>query len=344
MIPETMKAVLYYGPKEIRLENVPIPQPGPGEVLLKVGAALTCGTDFKAYRQGHRVLLGDLPSPFGHELAGVVAAAGDGVSLAAGTRVVAANSAPCAGCFFCERGQTQLCERLKLHNGAYAEYNLVPAHIVSRNVYPIGDALPFEVAALAEPLACAVHGVDVLQVQPEDSVAVIGAGIMSMLLIEVLKARGARVCVVGRGPDGLARAREAGAHQTVSVESGDPVGQARSFGGGRGCDHVIEAVGKADTWQLAVEMVRPGGKVCLFGGCAQGTRVSLDAHRIHYSQISLFGVFHHTPKYFAAAIELLKSGKIDHSRLITGSIPLDAVPGYFRRMHERSNPKVAVLP
>lgn len=340
-----MKAVMFHGPKQIRLEEVPVRLPGPGEVLLKVGAALTCGTDFKAYRQGHKVLLGDLPAPFGHELTGTVAAVGpDVASFQIGERVVAANSAPCDKCYFCGRGQPQLCDDLKLHNGAYAEYNLVPAHIVKHNLYKLPEQLPFEVAALSEPFSCAIHAADVLAVEPGERVAILGAGIMSMLLLQALLARGARVVVVGRSRAPLQKALALGAETVVSALRTDPVAAVREASGGRGADCVFEAVGTADTWNQSVAMVRKGGKVCLFGGCAQDTRVPIDAHRVHYGQISLFGVFHHTPKHFKRALEILSSGKIETGELIQSSIRLHEVPEFFARMHQASNAKVAVIP
>ncbi|MFA6030103.1 MAG: zinc-binding dehydrogenase [Elusimicrobiota bacterium] len=343
--PARMQAVIFRGPKSIHLEEVPVPKPGPGEVLLKVGAALTCGTDFKAYRQGHKVLLGDGPAPFGHEFAGTVVAVGLGVTgVRPGQRVVAANSAPCEGCFFCAKGQPQLCEDLKLHNGGYAQYNLVPAHIVRHNLHPLADSVDFKTAALSEPLACALHAVDVMGVRGGENAAILGSGIMSMLLTGALKARGARVLVVGRTPAKLERALEAGADRVASSLKTDPVAAARDFAGGHGPDCVFEAVGSAETWTTAVSMVRIGGRVCLYGGCAQGTKVPIDAHRIHYGQISLHGVFHHTPKHFRQALDLLTERKVDSRRFIASEIRLDEVPSYFAKMHAQSPLKVAVFP
>jgi L-iditol 2-dehydrogenase len=340
-----MKAVIYHGPREIRLEDVPVPRPGPGEVLLKVGAALTCGTDFKAYRQGHKVLLGDAPAPFGHEFAGTVVSVGLGVhDLKPGVRVVSANSAPCDDCFFCAKGQTQLCENLKLHNGAYAQYNLIPAHIVRRNVHPLEDSIDFKTAALSEPLACALHAVDAMGVRAGETVAILGAGVMAMLLTGALKVQGARVLAVGRNRDKLHRVRDAGADAVGSTLDEDPAEIARKFSGGRGADCVFEAVGTAETWKTAVAMVRRGGRVCLYGGCAKGTEVSLDAHRIHYGQISLQGVFHHTPRHFKRALDLLTQRKVDARRFITDEIALEDVPGYFEAMHAQAPLKVAVFP
>lgn len=340
-----MKAVIFFGPKEIRLMDVPVPRPGPGEVLLKIGAALTCGTDFKAYRQGHKVLLGDPPSPFGHELAGTVVESGAGAeAFTAGMRAVAANSAPCDRCFFCRRAQTPLCDHLKLLNGAYAQYLLVPAHIVKHNLHPLDAGMDLRVAALAEPLACALHAVDAMSVERGERIAILGAGNMSLLLLSALKARGACVLVMGRGPRRLEFARKAGADETASILETDPRKASRKWTEGVGPDCVFEAVGRADAWETALSMARKGGRVCLFGGCASGARVEVDAHRVHYEQLTLRGVFHHTPEYFRRAVELLSKSGVPADLLIEGQIALEEVPEYFRKMQDRSPLKTAVVP
>lgn len=339
-----MRAIIYHAPRDIRLEERPVPQPGPGELLLKVGAALTCATDFKAYRQGHKLMLPRLPSPFGHEFAGVVEAVGAGVTaFAKGDRVVAGNSSPCAGCFYCDRGQMQLCENLALHNGGYAEYDLVPAGVVAHKTFKIPASLAFQDAALAEPLAAAIHGVDALKVESGELVGVVGAGPMSIMLIHALKARGARVLVLGRGNDGLDRATEAGADECFSVLA-DGERQMRSAASGRGLDCVFEAVGRPETWVQSISLARKGGRVCLFGGCAPGTQVPVDAHRVHYDELSLFGVFHHTPEHFAAAVELLAAGKVKTKLLVEGRVSLSDLPGYFARTADTPTPKAAVIP
>lgn len=343
--PAAMRAVIYHGPKDIRLEEVPVPVPGPGEVLVKIAAALTCGTDFKAYRRGHRVLLGTLPAPFGHEMAGTVVSTGTGAqSWSIGTRVVVGNSAPCTGCFYCDQGQNFLCERLKLHNGGYAEYNLVPANIALHNLHALPDAVPFTAAALSEPLACALHGAEEARVQGGETAVVVGAGIMGRLLLGVLRARGARVVMVGRGRAGLVASLALGATAAVSVDDGDPVKTVRALTAGRGGDAVFEAVGLSETWSTALAMTRKGGRVCMFGGCAAGTQVPIDAHRVHYEAMTISGVFHHTPAYFKAALGLLAAGIVSPRGLVQGSIALADVPRYFAENAARSQLKTAVLP
>jgi L-iditol 2-dehydrogenase len=342
-----MRAVIFHGPRDIRLEERPIPEPGPGEVVVKTAAALTCGTDFKAYRQGHRVLLGDYPSPFGHELAGTVSATGQGVkNVMEGDRIVVANSAPMDDCFWCTHGQNHLCPRLKLHNGAYADYDRVPAHIVRHNLHPLPAKVPFEVGALAEPFSTTIHAAEVMGVRAEDTCAVIGAGPMSVMLVHALAARGARVAVIGRSKPHLATATAAGAEAVFSAEDGPVEERVRAWAwtAGRGPDHVFEAVGKPETHLQAVALVRAGGKVCLFGGCAPGSSIPLDLHRVHYQQIALHGVFHHTPPHFREAVRLLSEGKVKTDLLIRGEIKLADVPKFFAENADKSIPKTVVRP
>lgn len=338
-----MRAVIYHGPRDIRLETKPIPEPGPGEVVVKIGAALTCGTDFKAYRQGHKVLLGDYPSPFGHELAGTVSALGQGVkNVKEGDRVVVANSAPMDDCFWCTHGQNHLCPRLKLHNGAYAEYDRVPPHIVKHNLHPLAAGVPFEVGALAEPFSTTIHAAEVMGVREGELCLVLGAGPMSHMLVHALLARGARVAVAGRSKGHLETSKAAGAEAVFSSDDGPVDERARAWAAGRGPDHVFEAVGKADTHLQAISLVRNGGKVCAFGGCAQGATIPLDLHRLHYKQLSIHGVFHHTPRFFGEAVRLLSAGKVKTDLIIQGEVALSDIPKFFAENADKSIPKRVV--
>jgi len=342
-----MRAVVFYGPGDLRLEQVAVPSAGAGEVVVKLKAALTCGTDFKAYRQGHPVLLGRTPSPFGHEMAGIISEVGAGVTaLREGQRVVVLNSAPCDRCLFCERGTPELCDHLDLLNGAYAEYIAVPSHIARHNVHPLPDHLSFSEAALAEPFACALHAVDKMRLQPGETIALIGAGNMARLLICALKAGGARVLVLGRNPERLRLATAAGADEVIDLAE-EPDGVAavrRRTAGDRGAaDGVIEAVGKPETWAMSVGMARKGGRICLFGGCAPGSKAEVDTHRIHYDEIALFGVFHHRPSYVRQALELLSQGAVPPALLIDRRISLEEVVPFFAANRELNALKAAVI-
>lgn len=341
-----MRAVFFYGPGDLRLLETPIPSASEGEVVVKIHTALTCGTDFKAYRQGHPLLMARIPSPFGHEMAGTISEVGKGVTaLREGERVVVLNSAPCDRCYFCAQGTPELCDHLELLNGAYAEYIRVPPHITRQNVHRLPDDLDFAVAALTEPFACALHAVDRLQLRPNDTVALLGAGNMGRLLICALKAAGARVLVLGRNAERLALAQAAGADEVIDLAQ-EPDGVAAVHARtseGRGADAVIEAVGLPETWKLSLGMARKGGQVCLFGGCAKGTIAELDAHRIHYHELKVFGVFHHRPNYVRQALELLDQGAVPRELLIDGEISVGEIPSFFAANRSANRLKAAVM-
>ena len=301
-----MRALILHGPGDLRLEDVPDPVPGDGEVLLQVEVALTDGTDLKAYRRGHPVLLGELPSPFGHEVCGI--------DVATGRRVVAANSAPCGRCAACRRGQETLCEHLlPLLNGAYAELLLVPERIASKNLLPVPPGLSPEVAALAEPLACCLHGIDVAGVEHGQTVAVVGLGPIGLMLCACVADAGARPVAVGSREERRALAPSFGA---VLADAD-------------GADVVIEAAGTVEAWERALSLVRPGGTVLAFGGLPRDARVAVDPYRIHYEEVRLVGAFHHTPRQFRAALAFLASGAHPFERLVTHEVGLEGVGPLF---------------
>jgi L-iditol 2-dehydrogenase len=349
-IPATMRAARFYAPRDVRIERVRVPQPGSGEVLVRVLAATTCGTDLKAYRRGHPVLLGPPPAPFGHEYAGEVVAVGPGVARwRPGMRVVGANSAPCGECFYCRRGRESLCERLKLWNGAYAEYALIPASIVARNIYELPAGVDPAAAAMAEPLACALHAVDDAGVGAGDTVAVLGGGPLGLLLLAAARMRGARVILAGRRAERLDLARHWGADVVLdAAETGEGEAQAHAIRacteGARGADVVFDAVGRPEVWQTAVQATRPGGTADLFGGCPAGTTASFDTHALHYGERTLKGTFHHTPRHFAAALEAIGSGAVRTGDLLSGDAPLDALVPTLERLERGEGIKYVIRP
>ncbi|TMC85398.1 MAG: zinc-binding dehydrogenase [Chloroflexi bacterium] len=344
-----MLAAMFYGPMDIRMEQRPIPQPGPGEVLLQVAAATTCGTDVKTYRRGHPLLFRHTPAGFGHEVSGVIAEVGEGVTQCQeGDAVVVANSAPCQQCFYCKRGQYSLCENLLFLNGAYAEYLLVPERIVRQNLYRLASSRSFVAAAVTEPLACALHGVDASNIRQDDTVVILGSGPMGLLLAGVARLRGARVLITGRGSQRLAVARHFGADVVIDVSAMSYQEQCavirKETAAQRGADVVIEAVGTPETWALAAAVTRPGGLVNFFGGCPSGTRVTLDTHPLHYGELTTKGVFHHTPAYFAQALELITGHHIDVEALITGRVPLASTLHVFELLLHKQGIKYALIP
>ncbi|HID87333.1 MAG TPA: alcohol dehydrogenase [Anaerolineae bacterium] len=342
-----MKAVLFYAPGDIRLEEIARPKAGPGEVVVEIEAALTCGTDLKTYRRGHPVMIQKAPTVFGHELAGVIAELGPGVEgFSVGQRVVAANSAPCNRCFTCQRGRPNLCENLEFLNGAYAEYIAIPARIVEQNLLPLPDGVTFRQAALVEPLACVVHGVERSRIRLGDLVCVIGQGPIGLMFTRLAKLKGARVIAVDRIPFRLEKARHFGADELVDASAvPDSVEAVRGLTPrGRGVDVAIEAVGLPETWEQAIAMARRGGLVNLFGGCKPGTHVKLDTRRIHYDELEIIGVFHHTPRYVRAALSLISSGQMDADALITHEMPLERLEEALQLVASGEALKVAIIP
>ena len=342
-----MTAAVLYGKEDVRIERVPVPKLAPGEVLVKVAVALTCGTDLKVFRRGYHARMITPPALFGHELSGEIVDLGAEVErFRAGMRVVAANSAPCGVCFFCRRGQENLCDDLLFNNGAYAEYIRIPRRIVEKNLLALPDDLSFSAAAMTEPLACVLLGANQTGFERGDAVVIIGAGPIGLMFIQTAKAKGCRVISLAKHAPQAEIARRFGADEVISAEAADdPVAQVRSLTEGHGADAVIEAVGRPEAWQQALEMVRKGGAINFFGGCAAGTKVEFDTNRIHYSGLRLLASFHHTPAAVREALELIAQGKVRSLDYITGQAPLSELGAVLRGMMAgKSEIKTAIIP
>ncbi|MGN0014012.1 MAG: zinc-binding dehydrogenase [Candidatus Gastranaerophilaceae bacterium] len=321
-----MNAIRFYSPGDIRYEETDIKQPKAGEVRVKIMAALTCGTDLKTFRRGHPVLIKHTPSGFGHEFSGIIDAVGKNVEgFKVGDRVVAANSAPCGKCYFCRKEEYNLCENLEFLNGAYAEYINVPERIVKKNLIKIDDSLSFEKAAFCEPLSNVVHGIEKTDIKPGDTVGIVGIGTIGLMFCKLAKLKGARVIAAGRNPLKLKLAKEFGnADEVIDLTKyKNPDKIFLSFTEeNKGLDVAIECVGLPEIWERMFNIVRKGGTVNLFGGCKSGTTINIDTRRLHYDELKVIGVFHHTPEYFRQAYELIASGKIEVDKLITHVMPL----------------------
>ena len=316
-----MKAVRYYAPNDLRYEEIKIPELQEGEILVKVEAALTCGTDVKTFKRGHPVLIKKTPSGFGHEFSGIVAKIDETVTnVKVGDRVVCANSAPCGECFYCKREEYDLCENLDLLNGAYAQYIVVPRRIVEKNTLVIPDDLSFAKATFCEPLSNVVHGIAKTPIKKGDVVGVMGIGPIGLMFALLAKLKGAKVIAMGRNPLKLKLARDF-AHADIVIDItkyDDPTDIIMSHTNeGRGLDVAIECVGLPSMWEKMFSLVRKGGYVHFFGGCASGSSVSLDTKRLHYDEVKIISSFHHTPKYFREALKLISSGDIEVEKLIT---------------------------
>jgi L-iditol 2-dehydrogenase len=344
----TMRAAILYGKEDVRIEDVAIPRPAAGEVVLKVGAALTCGTDLKVFRRGYHARMLKPPAPFGHELAGTISEIGEGVTaFAVGDRVVALNSAPCDACFYCLHGQQNLCEDLLFNNGAYAEYIRIPARIVEKNMLRIPDGVAFEQAALTEPLACCVRAIEESAIAPGDTVAVIGAGPIGLLFIHAVSQIGCRVIAVVKRAEQAALATQFGASGTVNISAiADPIAAVRELTpNGRGADVVLDAAALPMTWQWAVEMARKGGTVNFFGGPPAGSKVELDTNLLHYNDLTLKASFHHTPATARRAFSMICEGKFLAENFLTGRANLEDLQSTLQRLMQRTSEiKVVIDP
>lgn len=342
-----MLAAVLYGKEHVRVERVAVPKIEKGDVLVRVRAALTCGTDVKVFRRGYHARMIVPPALFGHELAGDIVAVGEHVEdFRPGMRIVAANSAPCLHCFYCRKGQENLCEDLLFNNGAYAEFIRIPSRIVQRNMYEIPAHLSYQDAALSEPLACVLKGLEDTNVRPGDNVVVIGQGPIGLMFVRLAKVYGARVIALGRRTSQLDRALAMGADDALLNTGGEDVQrQVRALTGGYGADIVIEAVGQPETWELSVKLVRRGGMVNFFGGCPNDTRVNLETSLLHYSEISCLASFHHTPAFIQKALDIVSKGHITSRDFVNKQEPLENLLDVMKHlMSHNGHMKTAIIP
>jgi L-iditol 2-dehydrogenase len=327
-----MKAVVLHGREDLRLADI---HPHPlqaGEVRVAIEAALTCGTDLKVFKRGYHAKMISPPAVFGHELAGRICEVGPGVTgWRTGEAVVAGNSAPCGGCRPCQDGRENLCDDLLFLNGAYAESVVIPARIVQKNLLRLKPGTAFADAALSEPLACVALGWEELQARPGQRALVIGSGPIGLMFAALARHGQCTVTLAGRGRERLAAAAKLGAEVVDITGRNDLAAAVRGACDG-GFDLVIEAVGKAETWEAATRLARKGGKVNLFGGCPAGTQVTLETELLHYSSLTLLSSFHHTPRAMRRALELIETGVVSARDFVTGECALADLPELFRSM------------
>ncbi|MHA1717807.1 MAG: zinc-dependent alcohol dehydrogenase, partial [Promethearchaeota archaeon] len=261
-------------------------------------------------------------------------------------RVVSANSAPCHECFYCKHSEFSLCENLTWLWGTFAEYIKIPAPIVKQNTFKIPDGVASEDIALMEPLACVLHGIERTRINVGDTVVINGAGPIGLMYVFLAKLKGGRVISTDLSSERLAVARELGADMTIQVVDGnDVVKKVREItDGGRGADVAIEAVGNPSVWESTIKMVRKGGIVNLFGGCPSGTSISVDTALIHYGEVKINGIFHHTPLYVKKAFDLLSRGIFPAKKFITAKMLLDKVNDALNKIMKQEGIKIALIP
>ena len=343
-----MKAAVFYGPGDVRIEDVEVPRPGPGEVVVRNILALTCGTDLKMFIRGHPYA--KPPVIMGHEFTGTIVEVGKGVDwVKPGDKVVSVNSAPCGHCIYCKLGKFNLCENLEetiigfTINGAYAEYLKLPQRIVNFNMYHLPKGVEPAEAALLEPFACVVRGQRLINIDVGDTVAIIGAGPIGLMHMLLARHSGAgKVIMLDISWDRLKFAEELGADVIVNSENEDAFSRVKEESGGIGADVVIEAVGRPETWEQALKLARKGGVVLLFGGPPKGTQASLDTYITHYGELTIQGSFHHTPQDVVRTLRLIQSKKLPLRRLITSRTRLDDIVNVFERLRQGKEIKVAI--
>lgn len=333
-----MRSYLYYGPRDIRLKDVIIPDLLDGEVLVKVIYAATGGTDLKTFQRGHPKIIKNIPSSFGYEFVGVIESIDSSVTaFQQGDYVIAANTAPCYECFFCKKAEYSLCENLEFLNGAFAEYIKIPKNIVKHNLYKVfkeddendHSLNKLEELCLTQTLAVALHGFKRSYIKDDDKVIVYGLGPIGQTFIKLIKFfTRAEIYAVARSQHKLDLAKENGADFLVDINnlSDEEIKAKLKKLLPYGADVVIEAVGKPEAWQLCLSLVRKGGLINYFGGCTQGTSIQVDTFRLHYEEIRLIGVFHHSPEYIKAALELISNDKISMKNLISKKFNLSDLP------------------
>ncbi len=322
-----MKAAVLNKAEDLKIIDLEIPKANDGEIIMKVKSALTCGTDVKTFRRGHPTIpFGENKVAFGHEGSGVVYEVGNGVSdFKVGDRIAAHNTAPCHSCYSCRVGDYSMCDNLYQMRGTWAEYVKIPAQIVKENVFKIPDNMSHKQAALLEPLSCAVYGVDLSDIKLGDLVVVNGCGPIGLMMLKCAKLKGASVIACDFTDLRLETAKKLGADMIVDLkkvdDQVDAVRQLTPYS--RGVDVAIEATGVPEVWEKNMKMARKGGMVMEFGGCKPGTTITVDTKLLHYSQLTIKGVYHTTPKHVGMAFELIKRGEFPEDIMINKSFKLE---------------------
>ncbi len=342
-LPQLMRSAVLVAPGHVEIRDVPVPRPGPGEVLVRIEAALAGGTDRKAFQRGHPQI--PMPGPFGHRYAGVVAAVGEGgPDFVVGQPIMGVHTAPCLRCSMCAKERWSLCPHVMRDKvlGAFAQFLRIPAHIARLNLFPRPARLSAVHAALLEPLACVVHGLEQIVWRHVERVLVVGLGVIGLLFAQLLpRYTSAMRCGAGRRKRRIELARRFGLDPVWEVPAGEPIPadlRRRRF------DLALECTGKVEGWQLAFDHVLPGGQVLLFGGLPKGTQWPVDCTRLHYEEIRLIGGFHFGPQDVLKARQALLEGGLDLDPLVDACMSLEELPEVMRRLSASEGMQYAIAP
>ncbi|MDI9636660.1 alcohol dehydrogenase catalytic domain-containing protein [Kamptonema cortianum] len=328
-----MKALVLMAPGDLRLDQIDVPQPSSGEILIRVEAATTCGTDLKAFLRGHPQI--PMPGVFGHEYSGTVVSVGSGAPFAVGDAVMGVHSAPCQQCKWCLSDKENLCESIMATKvlGSYAQYLLIPERIARLNVYPKPESLSFEVASLLEPLACVAHGLERAKPNPQTDVLVIGPGAIGLMFVAALRHLGVKsVTLAGRNAARLATGESLGA-KPAAIDKIQ-----HQF------DLVIECTGSVEVWEKSLGFVRRGGTLMLFGGCPAGSTAAFDTRRLHYDDITLMSPFHFGTRAVRTARSWLMDDGFCLKSLFSGDRELSDGPQVFRDLEHGKGIKYVFRP
>jgi len=345
-----MIAARYTQGGELVVGETAMPRPDAGELLLKVEAASICGTDVKIVRHGHRKLAEGQTITLGHEFVGRIVEVGANVQgWKPGQRVGVAPNLGCGQCEMCGRGMANMCPDYSAFginfDGAHAEYVRVPAAAIQQgNVMQIGEAMAAEEATLAEPLSCAVNGLRVSRVELGDVVVVFGAGPMGLLNIMCANISGASaVGVVDRNAARVENAKKLGASWTVDSSKQSVMDAIKAKTNGRGADAIILAAAAGELQQLAIGLLAPFGRLCLFAGLARGdSQVMLDTNDIHYKNLVVTGMTGGSPRDYRIALRLMETGRIKARAVVSDAFAMKDLKKAYEAAMSGNSMKVVV--
>ncbi|MBN1298884.1 MAG: zinc-dependent dehydrogenase [Actinobacteria bacterium] len=350
-----MKAAVYYGPNDIRVEEKPVPQVGPDDILIKVEASSICGTDLRIFKSGHHAV--KPPQIIGHENAGTVAKVGANVEkYKVGDRVAIDPIVSCGYCYYCRRGITNLCSTFKktieafgyYYPGGFAEYMLVPGKAIARgNVIPVPEGMSFEEAAIAEPMACALNAQILARVGAGNSVLVIGAGPVGMMHAALSRILGATKVIISEVSENrLEMAKKAAiSDYYINPEEKDLKSYLMEITDGIGPDVIMIAAPSKAAQEDSVQLIANQGRICFFGGLPKNDYTAcLDSNLIHYKEIFIHGSSGATTEHIKMCIEFMGGKRIDGSKFISGTCSLEEIPEYLQQISEGKHLKVVVKP
>lgn len=342
-----MKALVFQGPNQMTLQEAPRPELAEGDILVKVGACLICGTDIRIFR-GKKTKDVRIPSILGHEFAGIVAESKN-KAFQPGTSVSIAPVLPCGTCYNCTHGQENVCANRRAYgyefDGAFAEYVLVPAaYIAAGSVFVIPEDIPIEELAMAEALACCINGQGNSPVRLGDIVVIMGAGPIGLLHLQLAKASGATVIISEPSAARRATALELGADYAVDPAQQSLVEVVNSVSNGVGADVVILAIGVPGLVNQSLDIVRKRGFVNLFAGFSVGDMPPIDVNKIHYKEINLTGTSASARKDHELALRLIQNKIINVSKIVSHRFTLAEAEEALRLAENGGGIKVAILP